>query len=125
MLPAYLPTHNVPPQAAPPTLTVNARGRLYPSKALLRKLGLRAGQPIDLLPPSTEYPAWQLDLRPTAPRRIAWHENTRPRVDGLRLPAGLINPDTPLTLVLAENSSPGLYCLTPLLPTATAGDDLD
>jgi hypothetical protein len=125
MLPAYVPAHNLPPPPSPSTLTVNARGRLYPSKALLRQLGLRAGQPIDLLPPTAKCPAWQLDLRPTAPRRIAWHENTRPRVDGLRLPPGLIHPDRPLTLALAEASSPGLYCLTPLLPVAAPGDDLD
>jgi hypothetical protein len=66
MLPTYSLPHHTPPLARPLTLTVNAKGRVYPSKALLSKLGLRAGQAIELLPPSAECPSWQLDLRPTA-----------------------------------------------------------
>lgn len=114
MLPEYVLPHHAPPPARPATLTVNSKGRLYPSKALLSKLGLRAGQAIDLLPPSAECDSWQLDLRPTAPRRIKWYADTSPRFTGVRLPAGLLLPGAPLTLALAPMAQPGhsLYALT-------------
>lgn len=113
MLPAYVIPHHMPPPPRPLLLTVNSQGRLYPSKALLGRLGLRAGQAIDLLPPGPECASWQLDLRPTAPRRIRWYADTRPRVDGVRLPAGLLLPGTSLTLVLVptDATGPGLYPL--------------
>ena len=121
MLPAYVLPHHVPPPPAPPTLTVNAQGRVYPSKALLVKLRLRAGQPIDLLPPGPDCPSWRLDLRPHARRRITWHENTRPRIQRVSLPPGLVDPTAPLTLALVptEPTSPGLYLLTPVKRTAS------
>lgn len=113
MLPKYVLPHHTPPPARPLLLTVNCQGRLYPSKALLGRLGLRAGQAIDLLPPSAECDSWQLDLRPTAPRRIKWYADTRPRVNGVRLPAGLLLPGTSLTLALVPTAltGPGLYQL--------------
>jgi hypothetical protein len=71
MLPDYILSHHQPPTAPLLTLTINARGYAYPSKALLSKLDLRSGQPMDLLPPSADCPSWQLDLRPTAaPHRL-------------------------------------------------------
>lgn len=114
MLPPYLLALHQPPLASPPTLTVSARGRVYPSKALLTALRLRAGQPADLLPPSPACPVWQLDLRPQARRRISWHANTRPRIESVTLPAGLVKPSTPLLLALTTTSptAPGLYPLT-------------
>jgi hypothetical protein len=117
MLPTYLLSLHQPPPALAPTLTVNARGCVHLSKPLLAKLSLRAGQPIDLLPPSADCPTWQLDVRPTAPRRICWYADTRPRIRGVRLPAGLLDSGTPLTLALAPTATatPGLY---PLLPAA-------
>jgi hypothetical protein len=119
MLPAYILPHHNPPPARLLLLTVNSQGRLYPSKALLGRLGLRAGQAIDLLPPGPECSSWQLDLRPTAPRRIKWYTDTRPRVDGVRLPAGLLLPGTSLTLALVptELTGPGLYQLRVALAT--------
>jgi hypothetical protein len=122
MLPTYSLPHHTPPPARPLTLTVNSKGRVYPSKALLRKLRLRAGQAIDLLPPGAECPNWQLDLRPTASRCITWHADTRPRFDGVRLPPDLLLPGTSLTLALEPTNvaAPGLYLLTSLLATAYA-----
>lgn len=114
MLPDYILAHHTPPPAPAPTLTVTARGLAHLSKALLAKLNLRAGQPADLLPPSTNCPSWQLDTRPTAPRRISWYADTRPRIRGLKLSADLVMPGSPLTLALAATAptSPGLYLLT-------------
>lgn len=117
MLPAYILAHHTPPTPPAPTLTVNAKGRVYFSKALLHKLGLRTNQPADLLPPSADCATWQLDLRPTAPRRIRWYAPAGPRLDGVRFSAGLVEPSTPLALSLSPTASttPGLYLL---LPTA-------
>jgi hypothetical protein len=116
MLPTYLLSLHHPPLAPAPTLKVNAKGRAYPSKALLTKLNLRAGQPADLLPPSADCPNWQLDLRPTAPRRICWNADTSPRIRGVRLPIGLLTPGVPLLLALCptEQTGAGLYLLTPV-----------
>ncbi|MGI4862609.1 MAG: hypothetical protein ACRYFZ_01710 [Janthinobacterium lividum] len=114
MLPPYHLALHQPPLAVWPTLTVTARGRVYLSKALLTTLGLRAGQPVDLLPPSAEHAPWQLDLRPTAARRLHWYPDTRPRIDGVRLPAALVAAGVRLTLALAPTPGPGLrlYPLT-------------
>jgi hypothetical protein len=113
MLPPYVLSLHQPAPPAPLTLTVNAKGRLYPSKALLERLGIRNGQPMSLLPPSSDCPSWQLDLRPTARGRIRWHENTQPRVDRIGLPAGIVEPNTRVVLALAnsEPTSIGLHLL--------------
>ena len=116
MLPTYNLLQHQPPSAPAPTLTVNAKGCVYPSKALLAKLNLRADQPADLLPPSPDCPHWQLDVRSTAQRRICWYADTRPRIRGVRLPDGLIEPGIPLALALAPQAvtTQGLYLLTPV-----------
>jgi hypothetical protein len=121
LLPAYILAHNEPPLPQLPTLTVNANGRVYPSKALLRKLDLRAGQPIDLLPPTVDGASWHLDLRLTAARRITWHANTRPRIENIKLPPGLVQQGQLLTLGLLPNEerSPDLYQLLPVAPSTT------
>ena len=113
MLPPYVLAHHLPAPAVWPTLSVNAKGIVYPSKALLTKLRLRAGQPFNLLPPNADCPTWQLDLRPEARRRITWYENSSPRIVGVRLPAGLLPPGASLTLALmpTELTGPGLYSL--------------
>jgi hypothetical protein len=120
MLPEYVLPHHTPPPARPPALTVNSKGRAYFSKALLSQLNLRSGQAINLLPPSADCPSWQLDLRPTAPLRIRWYADTRPRTNGIRLPPGLLRPDTSLILVLAPTqlTGPGLYLLHPAPATS-------
>jgi hypothetical protein len=117
MLPDYILSHHQPPTAPLLTLTVNARGYAYPSKALLSKLDLRSGQPMDLLPPSADCPSWQLDLRPTAARRIGWYAGATPRIRGLKLPAGLVQPGTRLTLALAPTLFTGPACYPLLLPS--------
>lgn len=116
MLPAYILAHHTPPPPKATTLTVNATGNAYFTKALINQLKLRPGQPADLLPPSTDCPTWQLDLRPTAARRISWYADTRPRLRGLKFPAGLVEPGPGLTLLLASTlpTAHGLYAL--LLP---------
>lgn len=119
MLPEYVLPHHTPPPPRPRTLTVNSKGRVYLTKALLSQLGLRPGQAIDLLPPSADSPNWQLDLRPTASRRLQWYADTRPRFDGVRLPPGLLLPGTSLTLALAptDATGPSLYLLHSVLAT--------
>lgn len=113
MLPTYVLAHHLPAAPAPPTLSINAKGVVYPSKALLAKLRLRAGQPFDLLPPSADCLSWLLDLRPQARRRITWYENSSPRIEGVRLPDGLLAPGTSLKLALTstEPTAPGCYAL--------------
>ena len=122
MLPTYSLPHHTPPPPRPLTLTVNSKGRVYLSKALLSQLSLRPGQAIDLLPPGAECLYWQLDLRPTASRRLQWYADTRPRFDGVRLPPDLLLPGTSVTLTLASSDATGLglYSLIPVLTTPDA-----
>jgi hypothetical protein len=118
MLPAYNPTEHLPPPVdLLPTLTVNSKGRVYLSQALVQRLGIRNAQPANLLPPSNGSKFWHLDLRPVAPRWIKWYDNTRPRIEYIQLPNGLVLPQHPLTLQLlpGEPAFAGFY---PLLPDA-------
>jgi hypothetical protein len=118
MLPAYNPFEHLPPPVALlPSLRVNARGRVYLSQELVSRLNLRAGQPGNLLPPSNGSPYWHLDLRPEARHRIGWYADTRPRIEFVKLPPGLITEGQLLTLQLipGEPTFPGFY---PLLPHA-------
>ncbi|TVT40652.1 hypothetical protein FNT36_14380 [Hymenobacter setariae] len=118
MLPTYILAHHTPPPAPLPTLTVNAKGRVYFSKALLHKMSLRTGQAIDLLPPCSDCLHWQLDLRSTATRRIRWYPPAGPRIDGVRFSAGLVDPSMPLTLTLPP-TAPAVTGLYLLLPAST------
>lgn len=120
MLPEYVLSHHLPPPARPHQLTVNRKGRAYLSKALASQLDLRPGQAIDLLPPSAECSSWQLDLCPTAGHRLCWYADTRPRLYGVRLPTGLLEPGQLLTLMLAVDARPGLSCYP--LAVALAAD---
>ena len=94
---------------------MNAHGRVYLSQELVTKLGLRGGQSGNPLPPSNGSPFWHLDRRPEAPRRIAWYADTRPRLEGITLPAGLLAAGQLLTLRLlpGEPTFPGFYHLRP------------
>lgn len=103
-----------PPAPQLATLSVTAKGILHLHTSLREKLGLRYGQPIDLLPPyayGDKY--WYLDLRPTAARRVLWNENTRMRVEGISLPPGLITSKLTLYLLPGEPEYANYY---PLLP---------
>lgn len=121
MLFDYDPTQHLPPPAPLPTLTVNAQGRAYLSRALAAQLNLAASQPIDLLPPGPGNPYWHLDTRPTARRRLYWYVDTRPRINRVLVPAGLLAAGQLLTLQLlpGEPPFPGYYPLLPAqaLPT--------
>jgi hypothetical protein len=114
MLPENALPHIAPPPALP-TLTVNAQGRLYLHPSLIERLGLTDKQPINLYPPDFNSRYWVLDLRPEAGRRISLYRGQRPRVEGVRLPQGLIAADQPLTLCLPLDGQyyPNLYILLP------------
>jgi hypothetical protein len=122
MLPAYDPTQHLPPPIdLLPTLRLVYLGREYAgqyraylSSALSERLGLRACQPIDLLPPSGHSPYWHLDLRPEAKRRVAQYADTRPRISSLKLPLGLVLPGKALVLQLV--GQPAFAGFYPLLP---------
>lgn len=111
----YNQAQPVPPPIDPlPTLRLNSRGRAYLSQALIQRLGLRNTQPANIVPvPNTRF--WYLDLRPNALRKISWYKDTRPRIECIALPEGLIRPDAPLVLELApgEPPFPGFYLLQP------------
>jgi hypothetical protein len=118
MLPAYNPFEHLPPPVnLLPTLTVNSKGRVYLSHALIARLSLRGGQSADLLAPSHGSPYWHLDLRPEARHRVANYADTRPRIEYVKLPTGLLATGQLLTLQLlpGEPTFPGFY---PLLPHA-------
>jgi hypothetical protein len=113
MLPPYLLGLHQPPPGPAPTLTVMPTGRVYLSKALAIKLNLQPGQPAEIQSPGPDCPTWQLDLRPTAPRRICWYRDTLPRIRGRKLPVDLVLPNSSLTLALASTplTTPGCYPL--------------
>jgi hypothetical protein len=109
MLPTYNPIQHLPPPVdLLPTLTVNARGRVYLSRALRERLDLTCNQAIDLLAPSNGSAYWHLDIRPEASRRLYWYPDCRPRIEGIVLPTGLL-PGPP--------AFAGFY---PLLPDTSA-----
>ncbi len=114
--PIYNPIEHLPPPVdLLPSLAINHKGRVYLSQALVERLAIRNAQPADVLLPSNGSPFWHLDLRPVAKRCIKWYADTRPRIEYLQLPSGLILPEHPLTLQLlpGEPAYTGFY---PLLP---------
>ncbi len=107
-------THMPPPTPPMATLSITAKGILHLHASLREKLGLRYGQPIDLIPPYAYGDKhWYLDLRPVAQRRVQWNNNTRPRAEGIILPPGLVTDKLTLYLLPGEPEYPGYY---PLLP---------
>jgi hypothetical protein len=116
MLPANNPIqYQSTPTNTQPTLTVSSKGRAYLSKLLRRQLDLRADQAIDLLPPTDGSPLWRLDLNLTASRRLYWYADTRPRIEALQVPAGLLEPGQKLLLRLLPGGPafPNIYLLLP------------
>jgi hypothetical protein len=113
MLPIYNPDLHVPPPPAMATLSISPKGLLHLHASLRQALALRNGQPIDLIPPVWNSVFWHLDLRPTAARRVAWYDNTRVRVEGIKLPPGLVTESTTLYLLptTMERAHPDYYPL--------------
>ncbi len=107
-----------PPLKLLPTLSVNTKGRVYLSRDLMERLAIRDGQPANLLPPTSEVnPCWHLDLRSKARHKVSIYKHSRPRIEYIKLPSGLILPGHPLRLQLVpgEPEFAGFY---PLLPDA-------
>jgi hypothetical protein len=99
-----------------PSLTITDHGRAYLHPALVEQLHLQSGQPANLVPPPKDSNYWHLDLRPDAERFLNPGNGRNLRLNGVRLPLGLLDPDEPpLTLYLlpGEPAQPGYY---PLLP---------
>jgi hypothetical protein len=115
MSPTYNPIELLPPPVdLLPTLRLNSKGRAYLSQALIHRLGLRNTQPADILPIAGTK-LWYLDLRATAARSIKWYDDTRPRIECIRLHEGLVQTGAALVLELrpGEPPFPGLYVLQP------------
>ena len=112
-LPPYDPAAHVPPPPPMPTVGISPKGVLYLHQSIRTALALRDGQPINLLPPAFDSVYWHLDLRPDALRRISWYEGQRARVDGIRLPPGLVTATLTLCLLPGEPHYPHVY---PMLP---------
>ena len=84
-----------------PTLSITAKGILHLHASLREKLGLRYGQPINLLPPYAHGDTyWYLDLRATAPHNIDWYPGKRAKIKRVELPPSLTLPEQGLTLLL-------------------------
>jgi hypothetical protein len=107
-----------PPLKLLPTLSINARGRVYLSRDLMERLGLRDGQRANVLPPTSPTdPCWHLDLRAKCRHKVSIYKHSRPRIEYVKLPPGLIAPGQKvrLQLVPGDPEYPGFY---PLLPDA-------
>lgn len=99
-----------------PSLTITDVGRAYLHPVLVEQLHLHSGQPANLVPPPKGSDYWHLDLRRDAERFLNPGNGRNLRLNGVRLPFGLLDPDEPpLTLYLlpGEPVQPGYY---PLLP---------
>jgi len=116
-LPAYNPGRYIPPPHKRfPSLSINSRGTVYLSRELIAKLGLRDKQAAAILPPPAGEEYWHLDLTFLEDARpICWYADTRPRIRGIKLPAGLLTPGQPLRLCLVPGDPkvPGFYRLLP------------
>lgn len=119
MLPVYS-AQAYPPSPAPmPTLKVNSAGRMQIHASLRQALGLKPGQPIDLIPPAWNSVYWHLDLRPTALRRVLWYDDSRMRVTGISLPPGLVHDALTLYLLPGVPDYENYYPLLPANAFAT------
>ena len=103
----------IPPPPPLPTLTISPKGYLALHQSLRIALGLRDGQPINLLAPVYGSPYWHLDLRPDAPHFIKWYAGQRPRVEGIKLPPDLLTTTITLHLLPGEPQYAHVY---PMLP---------
>jgi hypothetical protein len=119
MLPAYSSPAYPPSPAPMPTLTVNSKGVVQLHASLRQALGLRHGQPIDLIPPHHNSYYWHLDLRPTALRRVLWYDDSRVRATGISLPPGLVTDRLTLHLRPGPPEYENYYPLLPANAFAT------
>ena len=103
-----------------PTLTITPKGVLHLHTTLRQALGLRHGQAIDLLPPSWNSVYWHLDLRACAARRVVWHDNTRVRAEGIKLPPDLLTASLTLHLLPGDPIYANVYPLLPANAFTTA-----
>lgn len=117
MLPDFDQYDFYPPPPNPlPALLVKGTGKAYLSQELVIALQLRAGQPANLLPPSSvRSSCWHLDLRPDARGTIDWYPGKRPKIKKLQLREGILRPDQELTLRLLPGA-PEFANIYPLLP---------
>ena len=110
-LPLYDPNLHIPPPPPMPTLTVTPKGVLHLHASLRERLGLYAGQPVDLVPPVWKSLFWHLDLRKhVATRQVFWH-GSKLRADGIVLPPELVCTNLTLYLLPGEPGHPGYYPL--------------
>jgi hypothetical protein len=116
-LPPYNPARYIPsPSNVFPSLSINSRGTAYLSRELTATLGLRDKQLAALVPPPPGEEYWHLDLTFLEDARpICWYADTRPRIRGIKLPIGLLQPGQPLRLCLVPGDPkvPGFYRLLP------------
>ena len=112
-LPTYNPNQHVPPPPPLATLTITPKGVLHLHASLRQALGIRPGQPIDLIPPTWNSLFWHLDLRAHAARRVLWYNDTRVRAKGILLPPGLVTANLTFHLLPGPPAHPDYY---PLLP---------
>lgn len=112
--PAYYPTAHVPPPPPMPTLKLTPAGIAYLHQPMVAALGLRPDQPINLVPPAFDSLFWHLDLRDTARCRVRWYRDSRPRIEDVRLPDGLVTGPLTLYLLPGIPAYDGYY---PLLPS--------
>jgi hypothetical protein len=82
-----------PPLKLLPTLSINDRGRIYLSRDLVERLGLRDGQAANVPPPASAYgPCWHLDLRSKVRHKVSICKHSRLMIVVISLPSGLIMP---------------------------------
>ena len=106
----YDPAMHVPPTPPMATLRVTPKGTLHLHTALRQALGLRPGQPLNLVSPQWDSLYWHLDLRPDAPRRVTWHATTPGlRVESIKLRPGLVLAPLTLYLLPGEPAHPNYY----------------
>jgi len=109
----YDPAAHIPPPPPLATLAISPNGFLRLHTSIREQLGLRHGQPINLIPPTFGSLFWHLDIRPSARRRTVWYNGTGMRAEGIALPPDLVKEPLLLYLMPGEPAHPGYY---PLLP---------
>lgn len=82
-------------------------------KALEQALSITYGKAIDLHPPVHGSPYWHLDLRREARYAVRCYDDQRPRVEGIRLPDGLVIDTLTLHLLPGKPKYEHVY---PMLP---------
>ena len=108
---AYNPVNHVPPPPPMPTLKLTPAGIAYLHQSLVDALAICPAQPINLVPPVFDSLFWHLDLRGTARCRVRWYRDSRPRIEDVRLPDGLVPAALTLHLLPGVPAYEGYYPL--------------